>query len=243
MNTPRFFVDEVCERGKDVSLDPGDAGHAHRVLRMRAGDAVILVRDGQAWDAVLTQIGSSAARALVGDARHETGGELPAAVTVMQALTKGAKFDFVVEKAVELGVQRIVPVRCERSYAEAGTHKLERWRRIARSAAAQARRRHVPAIAEPAAWAQALAEWHDAPAPIVAYENASAGTLTPALRDACGAQRIAIAIGPEGGLTDAEVEAARRTGCALVSLGPTTLRTETAALALLAALAAQCGWW
>jgi 16S rRNA (uracil1498-N3)-methyltransferase len=243
MSTPRFFVAEPCETGHDVSLDRDDAGHAHRVLRLRAGDAVIVVREGTAWDAVLTQISGSGARALIGAARDEPGGELPAAVTLMQALTKGSKFDFVVEKAVELGVRRIIPVRCERSYADASDLKIERWRRIARAAAAQARRHYVPAIDTPVPWGQALSAWLGAPAPIVAYENAPAHTLPAALEKACGASTLAIAIGPEGGLTGDEIEAARSAGCALVSLGPTILRTETAALALMAAVAARCGWW
>ena len=240
---PRFFVDEVCETGRDVSLDRDDAGHAHRVLRMRPGDSVVIVRDGAAWDAEFIQVGASSARAAIRAARHETGGELPMAVTVMQALAKGSKFAFVVEKVVELGAQRIIPVRFERSYADASDLKLERWRRIAKSAAAQARRRHLPVVDEPVGWAQALADWGSGPAPIVAYEGAPARTLEAALKDTCDAAALAIAIGPEGGLTDAEVETARSRGCALVSLGPTILRTETAALAMLAAVAAHCGWW
>jgi 16S rRNA (uracil1498-N3)-methyltransferase len=243
MSAPRFFVEGPCQPGRAVSLEREDAAHAHRVLRMRTGDAVIVVRDGTAWDAVLTQIDGSSASAVVGAVREEPGGELPASVTVMQALIKGAKFDFVVEKAVELGARRIVPVRFERSSTDASDLKLERWRRIAKAAAAQARRRHVPVIEKPVVWAQALADWDDVPGPIVAYEGAASRTLSAALAGACGAPKLAIAIGPEGGLTDAEVAAARSAGCSLVSLGPTILRTETAALALLAAIAARCDWW
>jgi len=240
---PRFFVDELCEPGREVDLDGADARHANVVLRLRAGDPLIVVRDGTAWDATLTEVLASGARARIVSAREEAGGELPAAVTVMQALTKGAKFDFVVEKAVELGARIIVPVQCERSYAEAREHKLERWRRIARAAASQARRRYVPSVAEPIVWASALASWKSSPPPIVAYERAPAGSLEEALERACPAPNVAVAIGPEGGLTEAEVEAACSAGCALVSLGPTILRTETAALAMLAALAARCNWW
>jgi len=243
VSTPRVFVEEPCEPGREVGLDADDAGHAHRVLRMRSGDAVTVVRDGNAWDAVLVQISGKGARALVGAPRAEAGGELPAAVTVMQALAKGAKLDFVIEKVVELGARRIVPVRCERSYADASELKLERWRRIARAAAAQARRRHVPVVEAPVPWPQALADWRFAPAPIVAYEGAPAHTLPEALASACSAAHVAIAIGPEGGFTDTEIETAGNAGCALVSLGPTILRTETAAPALLAAIAASCGWW
>jgi 16S rRNA (uracil1498-N3)-methyltransferase len=243
MSTPRFFVEQDCETGREVGLDHDDAVHAHRVLRMRPGESVVIVRDGLAWDAEFTQIGASGARATIRAARQESSGELPAAVTVMQALAKGSKFDFVVEKAVELGARRIIPVRCERSSVGASDLKVERWRRIAKAAAAQARRRHLPAVDEPVGWAQALADWGTVPAPIVAYESAPAHTLEAALKHACGAATLAIAIGPEGGLTDGEVEMARSKGCALVSLGPTILRTETAALAMLAAVAARCGWW
>jgi 16S rRNA (uracil1498-N3)-methyltransferase len=243
MSAPRFFVEEVCETGRDVSLDREDAGHAHRVLRMREAESVIVVRDGAAWDAVLTHIDASGARVKVGAKRDEVGGELPVAVTVMQGLAKGSKFDFLVEKVVELGARRIIPVRFERSYADASDLKLERWRRIARAAAAQARRRHVPMVDQPVAWTHALAQWRTAPAPIVAYEDAPPHTLAAALKDVCDTAHLAIAIGPEGGLTDGEVEAAKDNGCALVSLGPTTLRTETAALAMLAAIAARCAWW
>jgi 16S rRNA (uracil1498-N3)-methyltransferase len=240
---PRFFVDEPCEPGREVHLDSADARHAHIVLRLRAGDPLIVVRDGTAWDAALTGVRATEARVRIASARDEAGGELPAAVTVMQALTKGAKFDFVVEKAVELGARTIVPVQCARSHTDASEHKVERWRRIARAAASQARRRYIPIITEPLAWASALGRWSSTPPPIVAYERAPAGTLEEALAQACPAPNVAVAIGPEGGLTDAEVEAARGAGCALVSLGPTILRTETAALAMLAALAARCNWW
>jgi len=240
---PRYFIDETCEAARVVRLDAADARHASVVLRMRVGDPVIVVRDGTAWDATLASVHASEASARIVSARDETTGELPAAVTVMQALTKGAKFDFVVEKAVELGARNIVPVRFERSYADGGEHKLERWRRIARSAAAQARRRYVPTVAEPVDWARALKRWSTGPPPIVAYERAPAGTLESALALVCSAPSVGVVIGPEGGLTDAEVEAARDAGCALVSLGPTILRTETAALAMLAALATRCNWW
>ncbi|HME82858.1 MAG TPA: 16S rRNA (uracil(1498)-N(3))-methyltransferase [Candidatus Eremiobacteraceae bacterium] len=243
MSAPRFFVDTACRPGLEVELHADDAHHATHVLRMHGGDALIVLHGGKAWDATLIEGEAGAVRAHVAKSRDESLGELPVGVSVLQALVKGAKFDDVVEKTVELGARRIVPVHCERSYADASRHRLDRWRRIARSAAQQARRLHVPVIAEPMGWADALQAFRGDARPLVAYENAPAGSFAEALRGIAGARDIAIAIGPEGGLTAAEVEAARAAGCALVSLGPTILRTETAAAAMLAALAAGAGWW
>ena len=243
MSTPRFFVDTGCAPGLDVELHVDDAHHARNVLRMHGGDALVIVHGGGAWDATLLDDAAGSVRARIGKRRAEARGELPVSVSVLQALVKGAKFDDVVEKTVELGARRIVPVRCERSYADASRHKLERWRRIARSAAQQARRLHVPIIAEPMEWADALESFRGDARPLVAYENAPPGSFAQALGGIAAARDIAIAVGPEGGLSAAEVEAARAAGCAIVSLGPTILRTETAAAAMLAALAASAGWW
>lgn len=243
MSAPRFFVNADLAPNRDIVLDPDDARHARLVLRLHAGDDVVLVHDGAAWHAMLTTVSAREVRARVGQRRDEKSGELPVDITVMQALIKGAKFDFVVEKVVELGARHVVPVEFERSYAEAGARKLERWRRIARAAAQQARRRFLPSVEEPRSWEAALRGWRGVARPIVAYEGARLGTFAPAVDRIAEAKELAVAIGPEGGFTDDEVAVARASGCALVSLGPTTLRTETAATALLAAIAARKGWW
>ena len=239
---PRFFVDGKCEPGAVVALEPSDGRHARLVLRLRVGDPIVVACDGSAWDALITEASSDQTQARIESARAERSGELLVFVTVLQALTKGAKFDEIVEKTVELGARRIVPVRCERSYAEGGTHRLERWRRIARAAAMQSRRRFLPTVEAPRDWGDAIQLGREQPV-LVAYEGAHAGSLAAALAKAKNAEPFAIAVGPEGGLAPAEVDAARAAGCTLVSLGPTILRTETAAAALLAACAACRGWW
>ncbi len=236
MSAPRFFVDGAIVAGTDLSLDADDAHHVSHVLRLRAGDAVVLLRDGVAWDARITEVSKGGVRVRAIEARGESGGELPRAVTVVQAMVKGNKFDDVVEKCVELGARRIVPVLCERSYAQAGTSKLERWRRIARAAAAQSRRLVLPVVDAPMLWNEALA----AVSPlIVAWEGAPRETLGPALAAIGEARHLGIAVGPEGSFTGGELDAARAAGARLVSLGPTILRTETAAAALLAAIASR----
>jgi 16S rRNA (uracil1498-N3)-methyltransferase len=243
MSAPRFFAGTECKAGDHIELRHDDAHHAIEVLRMRRGDPLVIVRDGTAWDATLSDVSRGRVQAHIITLRAETGGELPVAVSVLQAIAKGAKFDEVVEKAVELGARRIVPVMCERSYAHANSAKIDRWRRIARSAAQQSRRRYLPEVAEPTAWSDALRMSDLDRPPLVAYENAAPGSFAAAVDGIGEARSIAIAIGPEGGLTDAEVAAAKESGCPLVSLGPTILRTETAAPAMLAALAARRGWW
>ncbi|MBV8081427.1 MAG: RsmE family RNA methyltransferase [Candidatus Eremiobacteraeota bacterium] len=240
MNAPRFFTDAPCSAGALVDLGAEDTNHATRVLRLHDGDALVVINDGVAWDATLRGSDSRQPRAELTGRRDEQGGELPVATTVIQAITKGTKFDDVVEKTVELGARRIVPAMCERSYAQAGDAKIERWRRIARAAAQQSRRRYIPVITAAAPWAHALALVRPT---IVAYEDAPAGSFAQAVRESGNAREIALAVGPEGGLAPADVEAARAARCALVSLGPTILRTETAAAAMLAALASTAGWW
>jgi 16S rRNA (uracil1498-N3)-methyltransferase len=243
MSAPRFFADVDCGTGELIELRPDDAHHAIEVLRMRSGDPLVIVCDGTAWDATLSDITRGRVSARLAAPRTEKGGELPVSVSVLQAIAKGAKFDDVVEKSVELGARQIVPVMCERSYAQASSAKIERWRRIARSAAQQSRRRHMPEVTDPMSWIEALRATNADRPTLVAYEHATPDSFAAAVDGLGYASSVAIAIGPEGGLTDAEVAAANESGCALVSLGPTILRTETAAPAMLAALAARRGWW
>lgn len=235
---PRFFVDGPVTTGATVALGSDDAHHASHVLRLRADAPIVVVAGGIAWDAVMAASDCKTAHIL--RPSPDTGGDIGIDVTVLQALTKGAKFDDVVEKCVELGANRIVPVRCERSESDASAHKVERWRRIARSAAQQSRRNIVPAVDDVRSFAAALST---ARAPIlVASERAPRGSLADALRAHAESTVWTIAVGPEGSFTDAELTAAENAGASFVSLGPAILRTETAAAALLAAIASARVW-
>ena len=221
-----------------MSLETPDVRHAARVLRLRAGDPIVIVSDGRAWDAAIVDLTASAATARVSAESSDAAGELPIEVTILQALTKGAKFDAVVEKCVELGARRIVPVVCERSLARSGDAKINRWRRIARSAASQSRRRLIPVVEQAMPWRHAIesSRWG---ATLVAHERARPRSLGDALASLAREKSIAIAVGPEGSFTPAELDAAEAAGARFVSLGPTILRTETAAAALLAAIASH----
>lgn len=238
MSAPRFFVDGPVTTGATVALGSDDAHHASHVLRLRADAPIVVVAGGIAWDAVMAASDCKTAHIL--RPSPDAGGDIGIDVTVLQALTKGAKFDDVVEKCVELGANRIVPVRCERSESDASAHKVERWRRIARSAAQQSRRNIVPAVDDVRSFAAALSA---ARSPIlVASERAPRGSLVDALRAHAESTVWTIAVGPEGSFTDAELTAAENAGASFVSLGPAILRTETAAAALLAAIASARVW-
>lgn len=238
MSTPRFFVKGRVGEGATVALESDDAHHAAHVLRLRAGAPIIVVAGDVAWDAVIAAADCKAAHTL--RPSPEGGGDISLDITVLQALTKGSKFDEVVEKCVELGARRIIPVRCERSEGDASQHKVERWRRIARAAAEQSRRNILPAVDDPRSFADALSAV--SATLIVASERAPKGSLAQTLRDHSSASAFAIAVGPEGSFTDDELTIAEKAGASVVSLGPSILRTETAAAALLAAIASARVW-
>jgi 16S rRNA (uracil1498-N3)-methyltransferase len=242
MSEPRVFVSHSCAPGALVELDPGDGRHLASVLRMKTGDTIAVVSAGVAWRAELLELTRRRAQAMIVGRLDERSAELPVGIAVLQATPKGTKMDDVVEKVVELGALRIVPVRCERSYGGDSGHKLERWRRIALAAAQQSRRLVVPAVDAPASFPEAIARFRTTSRVIVAHEGAPQGSLARAL-ERVSQKPIAIAIGPEGSFTPGELEIAASAGCDIVSLGPTILRTETAAAAMIAAIAALRGWW
>jgi 16S rRNA (uracil1498-N3)-methyltransferase len=256
MSFPRFFVDERCEPDAVVPLDEQDISHASTVLRLKTGDRIGVVNAGRLWDARMEIVTRRRATArIVSELPRDEAGrsslsELPVSVTVLQALLKGNKLDFVTEKVVELGAGRVVPVRCERSYGDASSAKLARWRRIARSAAQQSRRLIVPEIDPPMAWSEALQRFAPSALVLVAHASAARRSLAGALgvdgdaqHTAWTSRDVVVATGPEGDFTDEELKTATAMGCRVVSLGPTILRAETAAAVLMAAVAALRGWW
>jgi 16S rRNA (uracil1498-N3)-methyltransferase len=239
---PRFFADGAYAVGDIVELRGADARKLTVVLRARSGDPLeICDSTGRSFAATL-EAGSDRVRARLGavvDRPRE-----PSVETVLaQAVPKGAKMDFVVEKATELGVARIVPVLTERTVAEpAGGSKVERWRRLARAAAQQCGRTRVPEVAEPALWDAVLAAAQPGDLLLFPWELADREPLRERLPSLlAGAHRVIVLIGPEGGITHAEAERAIAAGAHAVSLGARILRTETAGLAVLGAIAYETG--
>ncbi len=242
MGAARFFVAGVFDVGEVVELGGGDARKLLVVLRSAPGDAVEIVDSaGRAFGAAL-RIDGARVRA---ELRAELAPPRPAALAIVlaQGIPKGAKMDFIVEKATELGVERIVPFTSERTVGDGGrTGKLDRWRRLARTAAQQCGRRSVLTVDEPQSLASLAASLGSYDLALVPWEVAEPVPLRERLPGLLsGARRALVAIGPEGGLSHAEAHLLEASGGHLISLGSRILRTETAGLVVCSALHYACG--
>jgi 16S rRNA (uracil1498-N3)-methyltransferase len=233
--TPRFFIDAALSAGERVALPADVEHHARRVLRLHAGDAVVLFNGRGGEYAGTLQEGA------VDIARHDAvERESPIAVTLLQAWIATDKLDWVVEKAVELGVARLVLSPAARSVVRLDgarrTARLTKLVQLARAACAQCGRNRVPSLDAADTLKDALRLARGA-GPAWLLDPTATEPLAPRGAHADGA----IAVGPEGGFTADEMALARAAGWHPVALGPRILRTETAGLAALAALQAHAG--
>ena len=243
MSSPRFYCPLPLVAGTNLCLPEGAARHAARVLRLRVGDAVTLF-DGSGGDygaRIATLERERVSVDLLEWRAVEC--ESPLSITLVQALQAGEKMDLTVQKAVELGVARIVPLVSRRSVVrlegERAARRVEHWRGVAVSACEQCGRNRVPEVAA----LEGLAHWLTrAPAAgslRLMLAPGSARSLATLAPPALG-QPIELLIGAEGGLAEEEMAQAALAGFIAIHLGPRILRTETAGLAALAAL--QCLW-
>ncbi|MBQ8117308.1 MAG: 16S rRNA (uracil(1498)-N(3))-methyltransferase [Lachnospiraceae bacterium] len=168
----------------------------------------------------------------------EEGVELPVKITLFQGLPKADKMELIIQKAVELGVYRVVPVEMKRCVvkldAKKAKAKTARWQQIAEAAAKQSKRAVIPEIAEPVSFRQALESAEKMQVKLLPYELAEGMEKTRTLLQAIApGQEVAVFIGPEGGFDEAEVQAAREQGMEPITLGRRILRTETAGMTVL----------
>lgn len=240
MAISRFFFPEPLPQGGEIRIPDPLAHHATRVLRLRHGDAMVLF-DGEGGEVpALLQMRGKTWWAVLGE-HAAVERESPLELVLVQSLASGEKMDWVVQKAVELGVCGIIPVESGRSVArlsgERALRRVDHWRQVAVAACEQSGRNRVPMIDG-----------------VVGLRDYLAATRPPHLKLVCvpGAQvrmrqmerpavPVHILVGPEGGWTDNELAAARAAGCVAVALGPRVLRTETAGVAMLSALQAVWG--
>jgi 16S rRNA (uracil1498-N3)-methyltransferase len=246
MRDVRVFVPGPLAAGSVIALPDQAAEHVVRVLRLRSG-AALSVFDGSGGEhaAEITEVGRRAVSARVG-AHHAIERESPLQATLVQGLARGEKMDWIVQKATELGVARIVPVTTERSVVQLeggrADKRVAHWRAVAIAACEQCGRNRVPVIDAPVALAEAAAlagagpRWMMAPgAARSLYDHAAGLAALPPPHQPW------LLVGPEGGLTEAEAALAARGGFVPVSLGPRVLRTETAGVAALSLLQALAG--
>lgn len=231
----RFFCPGPLVEGTEIALPRELAHHADRVLRLAVGDEVVLFDgSGAEFPARLTALGGHARAELIG--RLEPVRESPLPIVLVQALAAGDKMDWVIQKAVELGVAAIVPVAAERSVlklaGERADKRLTHWRQVVVAACEQCGRNRIPEVSDVQPLARYLVDRRE--------------SATRLLLDPLPGRRLAelarpegslhVLIGPEGGWAEAELKAARAAGCIPVSLGPRVLRTETAGLAVISTL-------
>ncbi|HTH59451.1 MAG TPA: 16S rRNA (uracil(1498)-N(3))-methyltransferase [Paraburkholderia sp.] len=247
-SVPRFFVG-IALRTDAVVLLPDEVTRHVQVLRLAPGDPVALFNgDGGEFAAQIVSVEKRAATVRVGE-RRDIEAEPPYRLTLAQGIAGSDKMDWLIEKAVELGASRFVPLQTARGVVRLSGERAQRrhahWQRIVQSACEQCGRNRLPEVApsrEFGAWLDALAA---APADgeLRVLLSPRASMPFAALPDAAPRGDITLLIGPEGGLSPQEEDAARACGFTAVGLGPRVLRTETAGIAVLAALAGRWGGW
>ena len=237
VSAPRFFCPGDLSQGATRDLPEAAAHHASRVLRLTLGDPVILFNgDGGESDAHISSMGKDHVAVRVGAWRSREA-EPPVPVALVQGLSARERMDFTLRKAVELGVAEIFPVETRRSVMrladERAARRVEHWQNLVVAACEQCGRNHVPRVHP----VSALPDWLGAHAPQPAEQRLILSPVAETrLRDLAAPQRVQLLAGPEGGFAPEEVDMAQACGFTPVRLGPRVLRTETAALAALAAI-------
>jgi len=242
MRVARFFVDPPLETGARRALPERAAHHAARVLRLRTGDPVTLF-DGRGGEyaSIIADLARDSLIVELG-AWHEVERELPLAITLAQGISSAERMDLTVQKAVELGAAAIQPLATEKSVVRLDAQRVEsrlvHWRRVVISACEQCGRNRLPEVRAPMSVTELCEATRNEPAKWLLAPEA----LTR-LRDAARGlgESLVIAAGPEAGFSDAETRALLAAKYVPVHLGPRILRTETAALAAIAALNAIAG--
>lgn len=240
----RFFVLPETLLQENVTLFGEDAAHA-RVLRLKVGEEVVLC-DGKGKECLCRITATEKdALSLAVVARRESESEARVSVSVYLAYAKSDKIEHVIQKATELGASEIVTFpssRCvSRPDAKSLKNKLLRWQKIARSAAEQSGRGVIPAVRAAESYSAALQEAAKTDLPVLFYENEEGFSFSDALRAKSGFTTAALLTGPEGGLSEEEVAAARAAGLFVCTLGRRILRCETAPLCALSALMLAAG--
>jgi 16S rRNA (uracil1498-N3)-methyltransferase len=227
--TTNFYAPPSAFKGQRVVLPEDEARHVRAVLRAREGDEIVVVDGEGGWHRVtINHLSADQAIGVVQETRRDVG-EPDVHLTVAHGLlTKRSRFETFVEKAVELGVRRILPLHTART--ESDSFRYQRTRNVMVAALKQCRRSWLPALSEPQPLDDVLDET-DADRPIVCHGGEGTRPLPRVLDDVEAGAQILVLVGPEGGFAEAEVERAVAAGGTPVSLGPRRLRAETAGIA------------
>lgn len=242
MRIPRIFVDAEFQADQPERLGADASRYLGKALRLATGDTVELFNGrGGSWRSALAFEGAVAVVTPQQFCADEV--ESPLAVTLLQAIGRGERMDYAIQKAVELGVTTIQPIFTERTVVKLQAERLAKrqmhWQGIARAACEQCGRNVVPAIQIALPFAEAISQ-QSAGAKLVLAPSAD-GSHLPGAEGMAKPGSVALLIGPEGGLSEQEIAAAIAAGWQAWQLGPRVLRTETAGSAALAVLQTRWG--
>lgn len=241
----RYFIDEPISE-EDITLSGENAVHIARVMRMKRGNSIICCGpDGRCAQCRILQLAGE--QVTVSVIEELDCNELPVRVTLAQALPKGDKLDWIVQKGTELGAETFFPFASERSIVKWDANKREkkaiRLQKVAKEAAQQSQRNHIPKVCVPGSMQQLLDLSREFDVKMIAYEEeAKTGKnsrLATVLQRMKASDSVLLVIGPEGGLAEQEVKVFENDGFIVCGLGPRILRTETAGLYVLAAISYQ----
>lgn len=229
MRIPRVFTEQPLAEGETLSLEEAPSRHLAKVLRMGPGRELVLFNgQGGEYSARVSAVGKKALEVRITEfCSHER--ESPLALELAIGISRGDRMDWVLQKATELGVSRISPLFTERTEVKLKGERLEKkqahWRQVTISACEQCQRNRLPELAQ----ATSLEQWLSRPNPgrrFVLHHRDSKGLPKNETPD-----QVALLVGPEGGLSEDEIEQARAGDCEPLTLGPRVLRTETAPVA------------
>ncbi len=237
-----FFVTPEQINARSVRITGGDVNHIRNVLRMQPGEQITVSdgADGKEYRCELAEIGENCIMAKIMWA-EEIGAELPSQICLFQGLPKGDKMELIIQKAVELGAAKIVPMATKRAVVRLDAKKEEakrkRWNAIAESAAKQSKRGIVPEVTRVMTFAEAVEYAAGFDKKLIPYELAEGMERTRGLiAGIAPGESVAVFIGPEGGFDEQEIELARAAGVQPLTLGRRILRTETAGMTVLSVL-------
>ena len=228
---PKFFTKSDYIYDKELKIVGEDVSHISKVLRMSAGDNIIVCDgEGNDYDAVITSVSKTEVVAEI-TGKYVCDAEPCVNVTLYQALPKQGKMEYIIQKNTELGVSKIVPVYTKRCVVKP-SDKTERWSKVAESAAKRCGRGIIPQVMPVITFEEAIKQMQDYDLALMPYECEEENGLKKVLQSSVY-KSVSIFIGPEGGFDLKEVETAINAGVKTVTLGKRILRTETAASAVL----------
>lgn len=245
MSKTRIYQNSDFILNETVKLSDDAFGHIVRVLRLAEGDIVTLFNGNEAYqyEAKLVDVKKKEASVEI-LSQEEITNESPLNVHLGQGVSRGDRMDFTLQKSVELGVNKITPLFTERCGVKLSADRLakkrEQWQKIVISACEQSGRCVVPEVTEPMLLQDWLKQETDA-LKLNLHPKAKHSIMTLPMEKVASEQRVRLLIGPEGGLSDTEIEQAKQAGFQDILLGPRILRTETAALTAITALQCRFG--